>query len=338
MLLAATSQAAVKKLNVEGLVAATFTPFNANFSVNYGLIDEQARYLNQTGVKWVYVTGTTGESLKLTASERMRIFEEWGKAAKKYSIGFIAHVGAESVVTARSLAASAQTAGAVAIGIMPPVFFKPGTVEALARTIDYVSQGAPNLPVYYYHIPSMTGVSFPSGMVDLVKMAGTLVPNLVGIKYTGLYEPRGLAEVQRIMDYEDGKYEVLTGRDEILLQCLETGVKGAVGSQYNFLGETYNAIIRAYNENKTVLGRKLQLLVVQFIYAIEDAVPSTVNGFKMAQNFAGLNVGDARLPSLPFTEPQKQAVKAAMAGWCTKANGVEGGAPFWCKTIADAQV
>merc|ERR1712072_933483 len=102
--------------------------------------------------------------------------------------------------------------------------------------------------------------------------------------------------VMRIMDYEDGKYEVLTGRDEILLQCLETGVKGAVGSQYNILGETYNAIIRAYNAGNTKLGRQLQLLVVKFIYAVEDAVPSTVNGFKMAQNFAGLPVGEARLP------------------------------------------
>merc|ERR1719433_1211899 len=121
---------AIEPLKIEGLVAAVFTPFTSNGTVKYEVIPGYADFLLKTGVSWVFVTGTTGESLSLTVDERLSLFDAWMAQSQK-GINVIAHVGAESSVDARKLAEHAESIGVKAIGCMPSVFFKPATVEAL---------------------------------------------------------------------------------------------------------------------------------------------------------------------------------------------------------------
>ena len=144
---------AVSPLRIEGLVAAVFSPFDAAGMLNTSVVPLQNAYLHATGVDWVFVGGTTGESLSLSLAERKALTEAWLST----SASVIVHVGAECLGDARSLAAHAQAHGAKAIGAMPPTFFKPANVQALAATLASICAAAPELPCYYYHIPSMTG-------------------------------------------------------------------------------------------------------------------------------------------------------------------------------------
>ena len=68
-----------------------------------------AQYLNDTGVHWIFSAGSTGESVDLTVAERKAMAEAWVKVAKGYpGMRVIVHVGADSVVDARDMAAHAQ--------------------------------------------------------------------------------------------------------------------------------------------------------------------------------------------------------------------------------------
>merc|ERR1719471_2423944 len=83
----------------------------------------------------------------------------------------------------------------------------------------------------------------------------------MGIIYTGMYYAESsFPDVLRLLNYadENGRtYEVLTGRDEMLIQCLVTGIRGFIGSQYNFAGELYNGIIKEYNDGNFDKARQL---------------------------------------------------------------------------------
>lgn len=229
LLIGLTALGAPGPLRLEGLVAAVFSPFKeADGSLDLTVVPAQQMYLNATGVDWVFVSGTTGESLSLTVAERKALTDAWIATGTNV----IAHVGAEAVADARELAAHAQAAGALAVGAMPPVFFKPATVEALALTMASICAAAPRLPCYYYHIPSMTGVAFP--IIDLVKALEPLAPNFVGVKYTGLFTSPGFADAQEVMNYKGGKFEVFSGREQMMLEAAAIGIKGHVGSQFNF--------------------------------------------------------------------------------------------------------
>ena len=56
-----------------GLVAAPFTPFNADRSINLDVIPGYARLLKENGVGAAFVCGTTGEGLSLTLEERLAV-------------------------------------------------------------------------------------------------------------------------------------------------------------------------------------------------------------------------------------------------------------------------
>lgn len=308
--------ATVEPLRLDGLVAATFSPFTAAGDLNVSVVPAQNAYLKATGVDWVFVGGTTGESLSLSLLERKALTEAWLAT----SASVIAHAGAECLGDAREIAAHAQAKGAKAIGAMPPTFFKPASSEALAVTIASICAAAPKLPCYYYHIPSMTGVD-PGSMYDLMIAIEPLAPNFAGIKYTGLYTSPGYMDVMRILAYKGGKYEVLSGREEMMLEGLAAGLKGHVGSQFNFAGDLYNQIRETFaakglTPDSQAEIRGLQLKGIELVHAWLDAAPTGVNGAKAFQNMAGVPVGDARLPSLPVGDGAA-ALTTAFKAFCS---------------------
>jgi N-acetylneuraminate lyase len=320
------ASAVVTPLRIDGLVAAVLTPFNADGSVDLTTIPAQAEWLQETGVKWVFVCGTTGESLKLNTTERLHITEEWLRVSPQFSIQVIVHVGDESIETARLLAAHAEAHGAAAIGAMPPVFFRPSSTDALAMTMGAIASAAPNTPFYYYHIPSQTNVFFSDGMYGLaLAMEARGVDTFCGVKYTGLYQYPGFMDAARLAAYKNGKFEVFSGRDELMVESLAVGIIGFVGSQYNMLGDMYNAIIAASAANDLTTARALQLLANEFISIWQD-VSSGVNGFKYVFNVVpqGVQVGDSRLPSVPIPASDVTKLTNSIQQWCIGSHQVKG--------------
>ena len=53
---------------MHGLIAAPFTPFDANGRVNLNLIEKMAEHYLQMGLAGIFINGTTGESLSFTPS------------------------------------------------------------------------------------------------------------------------------------------------------------------------------------------------------------------------------------------------------------------------------
>lgn len=83
------------------------------------------------------------------------------------------------------------------------------SVESLVLYIQKVGEAAPNTPLFYYHIPIMTGVKF--SMEDFLKAASTSLPTLKGLKFTD----EDLMEFTRCVAFQGGKYPIMYGRDEV---------------------------------------------------------------------------------------------------------------------------
>ena len=65
-----------------GLVAATYTAFNADGSLNLDPIGAHADLLVRNGVTGVFVCGSTGQGVSMTTEERMSHFKRWCEVAK----------------------------------------------------------------------------------------------------------------------------------------------------------------------------------------------------------------------------------------------------------------
>ena len=242
--------------HLTGLIAAPFTAFLADGSLNLNMIEKQVESLVTNRVAGAFICGTTGEGLSLTTSERQQIAERWQVTAGK-NLRLIVHVGHAGLEDCKILAAHAQKIKAPAIGCFAPIFFKPGNVEALVKYCAEVASAAPETPFYYYHMPGMTGVNIP--VLDFLKTAKDRIPTLVGVKFT--YE--NLMDYQQCLDFENGRFDMVFGRDEVLLAALATGARAAIGSTYNFAAPIYHRLIAAFAKNDLVAARESFFAVFQ---------------------------------------------------------------------------
>lgn len=272
-----------------GLIAAPFTPMHADCSINLDAIETYANRLHIDGVVGAFVGGTTGEAMSLSVDERLQIAERWMAQAPK-DLRVVVHVGHTALVDCQRLAAHAQSIGADSIACMAPFFFKPNSAESLVQWCEQVAAAAPKLPFYYYHIPSMTGISIP--VFDFLKIASKRIPNLVGVKFT--YED--LEDFKRCLDFEDGRYDLLFGRDERLLSSLAVGARGAVGSTYNFAAPIYRELIDVFDAGDQQTAERLQALAVEMIDTLIAAGPSPLATFKWFMKRVGVDCGPARIP------------------------------------------
>jgi N-acetylneuraminate lyase len=275
------------KTRLTGLIAAPFTPMLPNGGINLGMIEPLAQALAANNVAGAFINGTTGEGASLSTEERLQIAQEWVRVAPP-SLRIIVHAGHQSIVDSRALAAHAQQIEAHAFATIAPSFFRINNIEQLVDWCAQIAGAAPSLPFYYYHFPVMTGADLP--MIDFLKAAGRRIPNLAGIKFTH----ENLMDYRRCLDFENGRFDVLFGRDEMMLAALGMGATGLVGSTYNYLAPLYHRLIDAFRTGDFDTAQRLQSDAIEVI-----AVMSRRGGLaagKAMMRLIGLDCGPVRAP------------------------------------------
>jgi N-acetylneuraminate lyase len=292
-----TGEPESKRARLEGIIAAPFTPLKPDGSVNLELIQRQVAFLHDDGVSGAFVCGTTGESMLLTVNERMDIAQRWVDVAPP-DFKVIVHVGHISLEVSESLLAHAQEIGAWGTGAMAPSFFRPQNLEDLVTYCEELADAAPDLPFYYYHIPEMTGVAFP--MADFLEIAKDRIPNLAGIKYT--WEDLMDFELCRMVD--GGRFDILFGKDELLLCSLALGARGAIGSTYNFAAPLYKQLIAAFDACDFDSARCLQRTSMQLVRLLKRSGGAFNAAAKAVMKMRGVDCGRVRLPLRDLTPEQ----------------------------------
>jgi N-acetylneuraminate lyase len=284
-----------------GLIAAVHTPMREDGSLRLERAAEVVDRLEKWGVVGIFVCGSTGEGVSLTTAERKAAASAYAQAARG-RLRVIVHVGHNSLSESRELAAHAQEIGADAAGSGPPNYFKCASVEVLARCCRAVADAAPGLPLYYYHIPGLTGVALR--MSDFLRAAADLCPALVGMKYTH----EDLCDFQRCVELADGRYDMLYGCDEMLLEALVVGCRGAVGSTYNYAAPIYTKLIAEFRRGNLDEARRLQARSCAMVEVLHR-YPAISSG-KSVMKLTGLDLGPTRLPLATLTADQEARLES----------------------------
>ena len=286
---------------LSGLVAAAFTPMRPDGSLHLAMASPIVEHLIHGGVSALYVCGSTGEGPLLTSKERKATAAAYVEASAT-RLPVIVQVGHSSVVEAQQLAAHAQQAGADAISSVAPYYFKPNSVKVLIDCLAEIASGAPALPFYYYHVPTLSGVDLD--MVELVQRAPDKIPTFAGIKYSS----PTIDELQALVAVDDGRFDILFGRDEMILSGLMAGVQGVVGSTYNFAGPLYRRLLTAFQRGDLDEAQRCQGLAVAMIRTIVPRYRFHA-GLKAIMGIIGLDCGPTRLPNVSLQPHEVESLR-----------------------------
>ena len=280
-------------LKLSGILPALLTPFDEDDKVNAAVIRDVVEFHLTAGVSGFYLTGSTGEGLLLSEAERGLVVETVVDQVKG-RVPVVVHVGALTTASACTLAAQAEEAGADAISSIPPIYFSVGP-EGVKQYYARIAS-ASSLPFYVYNIPGATGIDVG---VDMMRDLITAVPTLRGMKYTSY----NFFEMRKIIEMEGGRFNIVSGPDELMIAAQAMGADGAIGSTYNPLPHLFVQAYEAFGANDVATARELQAKANRVI-SVFLQFPS-LSALKEMMRLIGFDCGSARQPNLPLTDEQK---------------------------------
>ncbi len=290
-----------KSIRLTGLTAAAFTPMKSDAMLDLDRIPSLVEHLLRDGVSALYVLGSTGEGVSLTLRERQHTAATFVEAAAG-RVPVVVHVGHNSLQEAQILARHAQQIGANAISAVPPYYFKPDSTRSLVDCLAMITAGAPDLPFYYYHIPVKTGVELD--LNDFLHLATRQLHSLVGVKFSDTR-----LQAVSACPYAE-RYDFVCGVDEMLLGAWMTGMRGAVGTTYNFAAPLYNRLIACCEQGQIEEARRNQARASTMINVILKTCGRP--GFKAVMGLIGQDCGPHRLPHSTATPAQISEMHQAL--------------------------
>ena len=290
----------------KGAGVAIVTPMKNNEDVNYDKLQELIDFQIDNGTDSIIITGTTGEASTLSEEEHVQVV----KAAVEFTKGrvpVVAGTGSNCTRTAVRLSQEAERVGADGLLIVTPYYNK----ASQAGLIKHYSEIADNtkLPIILYNVPGRTGCNLlPETVATLFKTK----ENIVGLK-----EATGnMAQAYKNMLYTDGKLDMYSGEDGLVLPLMAMGGIGVISVWSNIAPKQVHDLCDSFFKGDLATAQKLQIEALELVDALFcDVNPIPV---KTAMNLMGMEVGPFRGPLCEMSEAGKAKLIKAMRDYGLK--------------------
>lgn len=290
----------------KGAGVAIVTPMKENEEVNYDKLEELVEWQIEQGTDAIVIVGTTGESSTLTTEEHSDVIRAAVRFAK-HRVPVIAGTGSNCTREAIHLSEEAEKAGADGLLAVTP-YYNKATQGGLIRYYTEIAE-AVKLPIIMYNVPGRTGCNImPETAATLFKN----VENIVGIK-----EATGsLAQASKLMYLTDGKIDLYSGEDGIVVPLMAIGAIGVISVWSNVAPADVHDMCAAFSAGDLLRARELQLKAQPLV----DALFSEVNPIpvKKALNLMGLEVGPLRSPLTEMAPENAAKLAEAMKNYGIK--------------------
>ena len=251
------------------------------------------------GVDAIFVNGTTGEFVAMSAQERRAVL---GAAVRVAGPGcVIAHVGASSPYECALLARDAGELGVTRLSVLTP-YFMPTGVDGVRRQVESVIAAAPDATVFLYVFPDRTGVTLPphevAALVDELDIAGVKI-SVAGTDFA-----------RDVVAQLTSPRTVLSGNDGLLPELLDVGVAGIVSGVSSALPRPFATLAGALDTGDPDTAHH----AAESVRRIVPVLGPSIRALKHSLLLQGVIDGDAcRVAIAPLDAASRSAVAEVSA-------------------------
>lgn len=274
---------------INGVLSTPMTPFTKSGNLALDLIDPYVEWQAKNGVNGFYILGTWGGFALLTIDERKMVAEAYCKAADKYNLQIIVHIGSHSYNETIMLGKHAIDCGATAVSGTVPGYYSTGGYLKMDDYKRYFGGLVEKLqfPFFVYNNPRTTNVLFsPEEFVELAKIGVT------GVK-DGSKNVAWVVKTQNYLKEQALKAEIIPGNSVGLIYGFLYGCTAVTsGASVVFPKEAAN-LLQLIKENKISEAVKEHRYVLKLREAMSicSAPPSAAH---YLLNKKGKSLGDPR--------------------------------------------
>ena len=219
----------------------------------------------------------------------------------------IAGTGSNCTKTAVEQSRRAQELGVDGLLVVTP-YYNKATQGGLIRYYSEIAAET-KLPIIMYNVPGRTGCNI---LPETAAWLHKNVENIVGIK-----EATGnVAQAAKLMSLTDGKIDLYSGEDAIVVPLLSIGAAGVISVWSNIAPAKVHNMCQSFFDGDLATAMKLQLEAQPLV----DALFSEVNPIpvKKALNLMGYEVGSLRSPLTEMTDANAAKMAEIMKAYGLK--------------------
>jgi 4-hydroxy-2-oxoglutarate aldolase len=291
-------------IDLSGVLIPTTTPFDPVT----GDVDIVGHRSNLRGflehpVRGVVIAGSTGEAVFLDRDERLSLIQATRSVLPGDRL-LVAGTGAESTRGTVRLCRDAAQAGADAVLVQPPAYYKGAMSPAVL--LDHYRAVADEcaVPVILYQVPlRFSTLDLATGLVAELSAH----ENIVAIK-----DSRGdLALVGELVTQTRDGFQVLVGNGAKFYGALEIGGVGGILGVANLAPGLCAEVHQAFVAGRGAEAGRLQDTVAPL--HVEIVGKRGVPGVKRALDLLGFRGGDPRLPLRPLPQSEDDALRGLLS-------------------------
>ena len=253
-------------------------------------------------IRGIVVGGSTGEALLLEEDERAAIVQGVRDLISDDRL-LVVGTGAESTRAVIRRCGVAAEAGADAVLVQPPAFYRGAmTHSALLDHYREVARASP-VPVIVYQVPlRLSTLEFSTRLLaDLSR-----VDNIVGMK-----DSRGSLEmVGEVVSRTREDFQVVVGSGAIFYGGLELGAVGGILAVACLVPGPSAALHEAFVSGDSAKAGLMQEVIGPIHQEIVAGMG--VSGVKVAMDLLGLRGGDPRPPLRPLSDERRDQVASVL--------------------------
>mgnify|MGYP003330843647 CR=1 FL=1 len=284
-----------------------FLPVTTPFDATTGDVDVPAFRSNlgrwfENPVSGILISGSTGESVFLDEEERATLVEAAADVVPQ-GAKVIAGTGSESTRHTIRLTRQAAEAGADAVLVSPPAYFKGAmSDEVLTTHFTAVAEASP-IPVLIYQVPlRLSTLEFSTDLIARLSEH----PNIVGIK-----DSRGQLDLAvELVGATSGDFQVLVGSGAILHPAMQGGCVGGIVAVGLMACAEAAGIAAAHAEGRDEDAAALQARIAPVHQQIVGGMG--VPGVKAALDLLGFAGGAPRPPLPAASEDRIEAIRGIL--------------------------
>jgi len=273
-------------VSLRGVIPPLVTPFHADGALDLSAFEANLEALAAHDLAGFLVLGSNGEAASLEEEEKLTLVAAARRLLPRRFL--LVGTGMESTRGTVALTRKAADAGADAVIVLTPHYYKARmTAEALRLHFEAVADASP-VPVYLYSVPAFTGLPWPPGLAASLAAH----PRIAGMK-----ESSGdIGLLQRVVSSVPARFQVACGNALVFYPALCAGASGGVLAIANCAPRPATALHQAFLAGDHARARRIQEALLPLAAAI--ATSHGVAGLKTAMDLTGLRGGAVRAPLL----------------------------------------
>ena len=223
-----------------GTGVALITPFNADLTVDFDALRALVEFNIENGTDYLVISGTTGESVTITADEKKEIVKSIIKI-NNGRLPLVLGIGGNNTSAIINEIENTDLSNIDAILSVSPYYSKP-TQQGIYQHFKAIAQISPK-PIILYNVPGRTSSNMlPETTLRLAKD----FKNIIAVKEAG----NNVAQYLQLIRNKPKDFYIISGDDDLALPVALAGGSGVISVIGQALPTEFSKMIRLGLEGK----------------------------------------------------------------------------------------